>query len=143
MTPEWKSRVLHELQAALMDRKAGLEGRARVRCRRAAGEVLAEYFRRRGVPDPWGANALRRMEFAKGLPMPPEARLALEHLTRKVDTNFQLPPDIDLVEDVRTLARVLLKEELTLVDTPMWNLKPRSDDTGSDRPSTSSTPGQK
>ncbi len=109
----WKVFVLEELQAALQDRSAGREGRARVRCRRAAGAVLQEYFRRRGLPDPWGQNALYRMQFALTLPdLPPEARQALEHLTRRVDTNFQLPPEIDLVEDVRRLALSLLGEPL-------------------------------
>lgn len=110
--PDWKHWVQQELQAALADRRAGLEGRARVRCRRAAGRILEEYFRRLGLPDPWGQNALRRMEFALTLPLPPQVRQALTHLVRRVDENFQLPPHIDLIQDVLLLAQVLLHEDL-------------------------------
>ncbi len=115
MEPDWKRWVQTELQAALADRRAGREGRARVRCRRAAGRVLEEYFRRQGLPDPWGQNALRRLEFALTLPhLPPEVRQALANLIRRVDENFQLPPHIDLVQDVLLLARRLLHEDLDL-----------------------------
>lgn len=111
----WKLSVLHELHLALQDRRAGREGRARVRCRIAAGYILREYFRRRGIPDPWGQNALYRMEYALRLPdLPPAAQQALKHLTMRVDDNFSLPPHIDLVEDVLTLAHVLLGETLRL-----------------------------
>ncbi len=115
MDPDWKRWVEAELQAALADRQAGLEGRARVRCRRAAGRILEEYFRRIGLPDPWGQNALRRLEFALTLPhLPAPVRQSLANLTRRVDENFQLPPHIDLVQDVILLARILLHEDLSL-----------------------------
>ncbi len=114
MDPDWKRWVEAELRAALQDRATGREGRARVRCRRAAGRILEEYFRRVGIPDVWGQNALRRLEFAQTLPhLPSPVQQALRHLTQRVDENFHLPPHIDLVQDVILLARFLLHEDVS------------------------------
>ncbi len=108
---DWKQAFEEELRLGEADRAAGKEGRARVRARRAAGHLVGEYLRRRGWPDP-GPNALDRMRYLQNQPdLPEEAYRLLAHLTMKVDVNYQLPPGVDLLADVRRLAQVLLGGE--------------------------------
>ncbi len=103
-----------ELAAAYADRRRGNEGRARVRARRIAGALAAEYLRRQGLPNPHGQNALRILQDLWKRPeLSGPTRLALTHLLMKVDTNFRLPPGVDLLHDVQVLARELLGTDLT------------------------------
>ncbi len=103
-----------ELTAAYADRRRGNEGRARVRARRIAGALAAEYLRRQGLPNPHGQNALRVLQDLWKRPeLSGPTRLALSHLLMKVDVNFQLPPGVDLLQDVQLLARELLQVELS------------------------------
>ncbi len=110
MMANWRDAYREELALAEQDRRAGKEGRARVRARRAAGFVVGEYLRRRGLPDP-GPNALDRLRYLRTLPgLSAEVYRLVDHLTMKVDVNYQLPPDIDLLADARRLAEVLVGE---------------------------------
>lgn len=103
-----------ELAAAYADRARGNEGRARVRARRIAGALAAEYLRRQGQPAPHGQNALRTLQDLWKRPeLSGPTRLALTHLLMKVDLNFRLPPGVDLLRDVQVLARELLGADLT------------------------------
>ncbi len=102
-----------ELAAAYADRRHGNEGRARVRARRIAGALATEYLRRQGQSHPYGQNALRILQHLWKRPeLSGRTRLALTHLLMKVDTNFRLPPGVDLLHDVQVLARELLGEDL-------------------------------
>ncbi len=102
-----------ELAAAYADRARGNEGRARVRARRIAGALADAYLRRQGVAHTHGQNALRILqELWKRPELSGQTRLALTHLLMKVDTNFRLPPGVDLLHDVQVLARELLGETL-------------------------------
>lgn len=107
---DWKEACREELALAEQDRRAGKEGRARVRARRAAGHIVGEYLRRRGLPDP-GPNALDRLRFLQGMAgLPAEVYVLIAHLTMKVDVNYRLPDGVDLLADAQRLAEVLLGE---------------------------------
>ncbi len=106
----WKTEAEEEIRLGLAERAEGMEGRARVRARRAAGYVVGEYFRRRGVPDP-GPNAYERLKLLLALPdVPAEAVEAARRLTMRVDMAFQLPAGVDLFTETQRLAQVLLGE---------------------------------
>ena len=108
----WKTEAEEEIRLGLEERERGMEGRARVRARRAAGHIIGEYFRRTGLPDP-GINAYERLKRLLALPdVPPEARAAARYLTMKVNMDFRLPADVDLFVETQRLAQTLLGESL-------------------------------
>ncbi len=109
----WKTAAEEEIRLGLEERAQGMEGRARVRARRAAGHIVGEYFRRAGIPDP-GPNAYERLKLLLTLPtIPAEARIAARYLTMKVNMQFQLPPGVDLFTETQRLSQALLGETLT------------------------------
>ena len=99
--------ITGELEAALRARREGREGRARVCARRAAGLAARAYLTRQGYPmDRVSAfDALQQLHRLAGLPEPAET--LLEHLTRRVDSQFSLPQEVDLLADARQLADLL------------------------------------
>ncbi len=108
----WKTEAEEEIRLGLEERARGMEGRARVRARRAAGHIVGEYFHRTGLPDP-GPNAYERLKLLLTLPtIPPEARTAARYLTMKVNMEFRLPVDVDLFTETQRLAHTLLGETL-------------------------------
>ena len=108
--PEEIAAYQEELRLGYADRAAGMEGRARVRARRAAGHVIGAYLQRTGLPDP-GPNALERLRYLRTLPgLQAEVYQLVDHLTMKVDIHYRLPPGIDLLADAQRLAVLLLGE---------------------------------
>ncbi len=90
-------------------REENNEGKARVCARRAAGLVAKEYLKQRGVATP-GMTAYERVKLLQhwpGLPQGVSERVA--HLTTRVNENYQLPIEADLVADARWLAKALLE----------------------------------
>ncbi len=111
---DWRIFAEQELRAALHDRAQGKAGRARVRARRAAGAIAGAYLRQRGLPDP-GPNALERLRALRTLPdLPAAAQQAVAHLLMKVDTQYRLPPGVDLIAAAQILAQSLLHTHLDL-----------------------------
>ena len=105
----WQEQMERELEAAAVSRAAGNEGRARVCARRAAGYLLGEYFRRRGIPDP-GPSAIDRLRFQAAQPgASQQQRSILAHLLLHVDPDHNLPPGVDLIAEVRWLVMQLLE----------------------------------
>jgi hypothetical protein len=107
---DWPRQVEAELTHAEQARAAGNEGRARVCARRAAGILAREYFSQLGsLPHTSSAvELLRRLQLDPTLPA--NAYELVRHLTQQVDGGFQLPPDVDLLSDVRTLRRLLFPD---------------------------------
>jgi hypothetical protein len=101
-----------ELQQAEAARAVGNEGRARVCARRAAGIVGKEYLRRQGIAlaTPSAYDVLRTLRTIPGLS--PEAHAATAHFLVKVDTQFVLPVEADLLAEARWLASDLLGETI-------------------------------
>lgn len=100
---EWKPAFEIELQKARQARLKGKEGQARVLARRAAGYPLRVFYQQ-----PENINAYALLERLKEEESaPPAARLAAERLTRRVDEDFGLPSEIDLLQEAEALAKAL------------------------------------
>jgi HEPN domain-containing protein len=101
-----------ELAHAEAARRDGFEGRARVCARRAAGIAIRAYTRmhRIELPHTSAFDLLNALEQLPGIPE--EARQAALLLTERVDTEFSLPADIDLISETRRLTAALEKETI-------------------------------
>jgi len=108
--PDWRRRFAREMQMADKARAEGNEGKARVCARRAAGIVAEEYMKRGGVSTP-GMNAYERVKLLGAWPdMPEGVDDVVQHMTTRVNENYELPVEADLVAEARWLARTLLEE---------------------------------
>lgn len=107
---EWQQAIVHELDQARSARSEGKEGMARVCARRAAGIAIAEYLRNHKLPDP-GPSSMDRLNFLKTQEsISPVVLRAAQYLTQRVDENFQLPPNVDLIREAQILITTLLPE---------------------------------
>ena len=104
----WKTKYDEEILTARQARFRGKEGQARVCARRAAGIIVREYFLLHGIP----VNTLSSYELLLKLRQIPElndpARKAAESLTLHVTHEFNLPVEVDLIEEVQVLAIALI-----------------------------------
>ena len=96
------------MAAAVAARKAGNEGRARVCARRAAGIAARFYLIRRqiSVETKTAYDLLGIMENMSDLS--PEQRESARRLRLRVDNQFELPPEIDLIREARELITSLI-----------------------------------
>jgi hypothetical protein len=99
-----------ELTHAEAARRDGFEGRARVCARRAAGIGIRSYARMHHIELPYTSafDLLNALEQLPGIPE--EARQSAVLLTERVDTEFNLPADIDLISEARRLIAALDRE---------------------------------
>ena len=101
--------ILTELETAEQARARGNEGRARVCARRAAGIAVREYLTRQGIRPPSG-SAYDLLTLLKGeASLSPDLRTIASHLTLRVNEEFKLPVDADLVAEARTFCEKLLQ----------------------------------
>ena len=108
---DWKKAFEKELGMAVDARARGNEGQARVCARRAAGVSIREYFLRRGLASR-ASSAFDLLQTLQGIPdIPEEARRAAGYLTLRVNEEFKLPVNADLIEAARTLCKNLLPGE--------------------------------
>ncbi len=106
MSPAPRSRIEVELAAAEAARAAGNEGRARVCARRAAGLAALDFLARRGARS--GASAYDALQSLASLPgLDPGLAAAAGRLTRRVDEDFRLPPEVDLIAEASRLIEGL------------------------------------
>jgi hypothetical protein len=107
---ELHSEIENELARAEQARKDGLEGRARVCARRAAGIVLRAYFQSHQVPKTHFTvyDLLQRLR-DEPRTAPELRRIAILLLTR-VNEDFQLPVEGDLIAETRQLVLILEKD---------------------------------
>ena len=99
---------ISEISKAEAARAAGNEGKARVCARRAAGIIIRAYLAQRGIQSktPSAYDVLRHLE---GLgDVSEEIRQKARHFLLKVDENYQLPVDADLIKEARWLASRLM-----------------------------------
>lgn len=108
--PTWQEKYQKEIDRANEVRANGNEGQARVCARRAAGVVLREYFARRGIQtaSPSAYDLLKLLLEMDNLN--DDVRQFAEHLTLRVDEEFKLPVNADLVKDAQTLCERLLPD---------------------------------
>jgi hypothetical protein len=105
MPPDLRLQIEAELSAARAARAAGNEGRARVCARRAAGLAARDFLTRRGVRAGSALAALRELASLPGLA--PGLLNAADRLTQRVDQEFHLPAQIDLIAEASRLIEEL------------------------------------
>lgn len=92
-----------EIEKARKAREKGNEGQARVCARRAAGAILSIYFSRQGI-SVVGLSAYQMMKlFLHQSQIPETARMNVNHLLMQVNEIFQLPAEIDLIQEALAL----------------------------------------
>lgn len=107
---DWKSRIQSEFERAEDARAGGNEGQARVCARRAAGVAIREYYARRGqsVRTPSAYDLLNLLMEEPHLS--PDLKQAAYYLTLRVNEDFNLPVDVDLLDEARKLCNGLLEK---------------------------------
>jgi hypothetical protein len=107
-TEDWQERFEAELAQAQAARDAGNEGRARVCARRAAGIIIARYLEAREIPHP-NTSAYDLLKYFAGYSgVPDSVREITGHFLVRIDTDYKLPIDADLIQDARWLADTLV-----------------------------------
>jgi hypothetical protein len=109
--PDWKTDLQNEFDMAQKARANGQEGQARVRARRAAGVALRETFRRRGIAFRNPSAYALLQEYMGFDDTPADLRQIAGYLTLRVTEAFELPLDVDLVQEAQTLCERLFPEE--------------------------------
>ena len=104
-----REELLQEFERAELARSRGNEGQARVCARRAAGIAARAYLTRRGesVRTPSAYDLLNVLKDDAHLP--PDLKLIADHLTLRVNEEFKLPVNVDLIAEARKFCEELLK----------------------------------
>ncbi len=99
-----QSEINLELERAHQARSQGNEGRARVCARRAAGIAARVYLERhqQAVRSPSAYDVLKLL--AEETSLPPDLRQAATLLTLRVDEQFKLPAEVDLIAEAQHLC---------------------------------------
>ena len=106
---DFDAKIAAEIGRAEQARGRGNEGQARVCARRAAGIAIREYLSRKGV-HPSSPSAIDLLNLIKDDPqLSPDLKLIADHLTLRVNEEFKLPVDADLIAEARELCEKLLK----------------------------------
>ena len=106
----WKTQLQAELERASTIRQGGNEGQARVCARRAAGIAIREYYARRGkiLRSPSAYDLLKMfLEDAQGTP---EMKQSAAYLIMRVNEEFNLPAQVDLLVEAHKLCNALLDD---------------------------------
>ena len=108
----WQADIKAEFEKADRARLKGNEGQARVCARRAAGIAAREYLVRHGqlVRTPSAYDLLQLV--AGDADVPASVRESATRLTLRVDEEFRLPPDVDLLAEARQFCEGLLPGSL-------------------------------
>lgn len=105
-----KDQIIIELEQAHQFRAQGMEGRARVCARRAAGWAVA-VFRQHRLEVETHRNAYHQLRWFRKLEdIPVELRMAAERLTTHVTLSHDLPQREDPIDDAEMIVRALLYE---------------------------------
>ncbi|NWG33549.1 MAG: hypothetical protein HXY42_03835 [Chloroflexi bacterium] len=98
-----------EFALAEQARARGNEGQARVCARRAAGIAVREYLTRQGI-QPRSTSAYDLLNLLRDDPLlSPDLKRLANHLTLRVNEEFKLPVEADLIAEARQLCDALLK----------------------------------
>jgi len=104
----WKNKFDQEILMARQARFLGKEGQARVCARRAAGIIVREYFLLHGFSVSTLSSYELLLKLLKISNLNDQARRAAEYLTLHVTHEFNLPVEVDLIEEVKILGRALI-----------------------------------
>lgn len=104
--------VQAEFDRAELARVHGNEGQARVCARRAAGFAIREYYTRLGstIRTPSAYDLLNSL--VEDPSLSDELRRSARYLTLRVNEEFKLPADVDLISEAKKLCKGLLKEKM-------------------------------
>lgn len=107
---DWQNNLNAELEKAEQARARGNEGQARVCARRAAGIAAQQYFSRKGLTlrTPSAYDLLKLLEEDESLAN--DLHQSAQYLTLRVNEEFKLPVDVDLISEARKLCKGLLKD---------------------------------
>lgn len=98
-----------EFERAEQARARGNEGQARVCARRAAGIAAREYFTRQGEAIRT-SSAYDLLNLIKDDPrLPLDLKLIADHLTLRVNEEFKLSVNVDLIAEARKFCEELLR----------------------------------
>ena len=100
--------LVTEFNKAEQARARGNEGQARVCARRAAGIAAREYFGRLGKPIRTSSAYDLLNLLAGDSRLSAAARQAASYLTLRVNEEFKLPVEVDLITEARKLCSELL-----------------------------------
>ncbi len=107
---ELRRQIEGELEQARAARSAGLEGRSRVCARRSATLAIQSYLDYHHFSPP-GRSALDLLNYLVAIPnIPKQARNAAQKLRMRVNEDYRLPDDMDLIDEARKLITLLDKE---------------------------------
>jgi hypothetical protein len=108
---DWLAQIQAEFNRAEQARGRGNEGQARVCARRAAGIAAREYLTRQGrrVGTPSAYDVLNLL--IEDQSVSEDVRQAAEFLTLRVNEEFKLPMDVDLVAVARKLCAGLMMDK--------------------------------
>lgn len=106
---DWRIEMQVEFERAEQARARGNEGQARVCARRAAGIAAREYLTRRGetIRTPSAYDLLNMLKDDPHLP--PDLKQIAEHLTLRVNEEFKLPVDVDLIVEARKFCKEIVE----------------------------------
>jgi hypothetical protein len=104
-----QEQIQAEFERAEQARGRGNEGQARVCARRAAGIAAREYLMRQGkiIRTPSAYDVLNLL--AEDSLLSAELRQIAGNLTLRVNEEFKLPPNMDLIAEAGKLCNELLK----------------------------------
>lgn len=104
-----RTEIQAEIDRAEAARARGNEGQARVCARRAAGIAAREYLARRGekIRTPNAYDLLKILVEEQSLSG--ELRQSAHYLTLRVNEEFKLPVNVDLIAEARKFCDELLK----------------------------------
>ena len=104
-----RAEIQAEIERAEAARTRGNEGQARVCARRAAGIAAREYLTRRGekIRTPSAYDLLKILVEEQSISG--ELRQSARYLTLRVNEEFKLPVNVDLIAEARKFCDELLK----------------------------------
>ncbi len=103
---ETRQHIARELEMALTSRQQGNEGRARVCARRAAGAAAKEFLIFKGAGSSL-LNAWDALNLLAQQDLPEELQRSLRVLIMRVDENFTLPVETDVIQEAQKLCNTL------------------------------------
>ncbi len=107
---DWQKDIEAEFEKAGQARARGNEGQARVCARRAAGIAIREYLSRRGIRPP-STSAYDLLNLIKDDPLlSRDLKSIADHLTVRVNEEFKLPINVDLLAEAKDFCDRLLSE---------------------------------
>ena len=105
MPTKWQAEVLRELIASKKAEQEKLAGRSRVAARRAAGIALLEYNRLVSFTQETQNYYDLLQAFSCQPGVPGDIQQATQRLCQRVDEQYNLPDDFNLIDDAESLVK--------------------------------------